>query len=258
MNSAEEKMVDILKDLKENYGAEGIKAEFEAEGTRMEEAMRLKDIISKAGLGLTIKIGGCEAKKDIYEAINIGVERIVAPMVETPYALIKYLRIIKELHFRAAIACFINIETITSCLNFSKMVTQRGIGFLKGIVIGRIDLTGSLGLSRDDVCDKRIFKLTKDIVVAAKAHNLEVCIGGGVGASSMPFFKALPAGSLDRVETRKVIFNYKHAVGNMEKGMKKALEFELLWLEYKCNFYYLIGKEDESRICLLRKRIKEL
>ena len=47
-------MVDQLKDLKENHFAIGIKAEFEAEGTRLEEALRLKEVITKAGLDLTI------------------------------------------------------------------------------------------------------------------------------------------------------------------------------------------------------------
>ncbi|MBP5620999.1 MAG: hypothetical protein J6X44_03185, partial [Thermoguttaceae bacterium] len=68
MNSLELKMVDALKDMKENHHVIGIKAEFEAEGTRLEEALRLKEVITKAGLDLTIKIGGCEAIKDMYDA----------------------------------------------------------------------------------------------------------------------------------------------------------------------------------------------
>ena len=83
MNNLEKKMVEVLKDLKENYHVEGIKAEFEAEGTRMEEALRLKEVITKAGLDLTIKTGGCEAIKDMYDARSIGVTRIVAPMIES-------------------------------------------------------------------------------------------------------------------------------------------------------------------------------
>ena len=91
MNALEQRMVDVLKDLKENHHVVGVKAEFEAEGTRMEEALRLKEVITKAGLDLTIKIGGCEAIRDMYDARSIGVTRIVAPMIETPYALKKYL-----------------------------------------------------------------------------------------------------------------------------------------------------------------------
>ena len=65
MNNLEKRMVEALKDLKENHHVTGVKAEFEAEGTRMEEALRLKDVVSKAGLDLTVKVGGCEALLDM-------------------------------------------------------------------------------------------------------------------------------------------------------------------------------------------------
>ena len=75
MNELERKMVHQLQDLRENHHVVGVKAEFEAEGTRIEEAMRLKDVVSTAGLGLTMKVGGGEALRDMYEARVIGVER---------------------------------------------------------------------------------------------------------------------------------------------------------------------------------------
>ena len=114
MNLLEKKMVSVLADLKENHHAVGVKAEFEAEGARLEEALRLKEIISKAGLDLTIKIGGCEAIKDMYDAKTIGVSAIVAPMIESPYAAKKYLQAVKTVFSeeeRDAIKFLINIET---------------------------------------------------------------------------------------------------------------------------------------------------
>src|SRR5688572_22548736 len=92
MNPQERKMVQLLADLKKNHNVVGVKAEFEAEGTRLDEAMRLKDVSAAAGLGLTIKIGGCEAVKDMLDAISLGAQRIVAPMIETPYALYKFIK----------------------------------------------------------------------------------------------------------------------------------------------------------------------
>ena len=95
MNNLEKKMVDTLIDLKENHHVIGVKAEFEAEGTRLEEALRLKEVITRAGLDLTIKIGGCEAIKDMYDARTIGVNTIVAPMIETEYAMQKFVQATK-------------------------------------------------------------------------------------------------------------------------------------------------------------------
>ena len=83
MNELERKMVLQLQDLRENHHVIGVKAEFEAEGTRLEEAMRLKEVVIAAGLGLTMKVGGCEALRDMYEARVIGVERVVGPMIES-------------------------------------------------------------------------------------------------------------------------------------------------------------------------------
>ena len=49
MNLLERRMVDALKDLMENHRVVGIKAEFEAEGTRLEEVLRLAENRGFAG-----------------------------------------------------------------------------------------------------------------------------------------------------------------------------------------------------------------
>ena len=125
MNQLEKHMVDQLKDLRDQHHVVGVKAEFEAEGTRLEEALRLKEVVTKAGLDLTIKIGGCEALKDFYDARSIGVTHIVGPMIESAYALKKYLTSARTAYNKDeydTVDFLVNIETITACNNIDEIL----------------------------------------------------------------------------------------------------------------------------------------
>jgi hypothetical protein len=262
MNNLERRMVDVLKDLKENHYVIGVKAEFEAEGTRLEEALRLKEVVSKAGLDLTIKIGGCEAVRDMYETRVIGVARIVAPMIESPYALKKYLAA-KNLAFpddeRDLVSFLVNIETIDGYNSFDRMLAIEEIDQLDGIVLGRVDMTGSLGLSREDINTPQIFEVAKTLFTKAKQKSLECVVGGGVSAATLPFIRDLLPGLIDRFETRKVIFQCPGAaIDNGEKGILKAVGFELMWLKNKRDFYGMIFEEDRQRLEMLQKRYDKL
>jgi len=262
MNSLEKRMVEVLKDLRENHYVAGVKAEFEAEGTRMEEALRLKEVVSKAGLELTVKIGGCEALKDLYDSRVIGVNRIVAPMIESSYALKKFLAATK-LAFpeeeRREVSFLINVETIDGYNNFDRMLELSTIDDLDGIVLGRVDMTGSMGLSREDINNHRIFEIAETLLKKAKTKSLECVIGGGVGAEALPFFRKLPCNLLDRYETRKIIFKCPEALADdADKGILKAVGFELMWLKNKRDFYGMIFEEDKHRLDMLQSRYDRL
>ena len=125
MNILEYEMIELLKPLKEKYGVFEIKAEYENEGSRQDELMRLKDVADKLDLPIILKIGGVEAVTDIYSALALGVKGIIAPMAETAFAAGKFLNAIdtfvpddneKDIEFA------INIETITSSLTISYLM----------------------------------------------------------------------------------------------------------------------------------------
>jgi 4-hydroxy-2-oxoheptanedioate aldolase len=260
MNLIEKRMVELLIELKEQHNVAGVKAEFEAEGTRMEEAMRLKEVSMKAGLGLTLKIGGCEAVRDMFEASDLGVEHLVAPMVETPYALKKYLSAIKiafSEEQRADMDYLINLETITACRNFEQMLKIPTAGLLNGIVLGRVDLTGSMDLTREDINSDQVLTLCKQMAALAKAAGKAVVVGGGVSVHSLPFFRSFPAGHIDRFETRKVVFRCPGALDNTQASFLKAVEFEIMWLKNKRDYYTLISREDESRLAMMEQRYQK-
>jgi len=258
MNELERRMVAQLQDLRENHSVVGVKAEFEAEGTRLEEAIRLKEVISAAGLGLTMKIGGCEAVRDMYEARVIGVDRVVGPMVESPWALHKFLAAVKlafPLEERDVVSFCVNIETVTGLASFASMLALEEIGELDGIVLGRVDLCGSMGLTREDINDERVHAIAADLFVRAKEKGLECALGGGVSAATLDFMRRLPQGCLDRYETRKVVFTCPGGLDpEADKGILKAVGFELMWLKNKRDFYGCIFEEDHARIDMLQSR----
>jgi hypothetical protein len=262
MNNLEKKMVETLIDLKENHHIIGVKAEFEAEGTRMEEALRLKEIVTKANLDLTIKIGGCEAIKDMFEARTLGVSTIVAPMIETAYAMKKYTNALKYVFPKEEledINTYINIETITGFNNFDEMLESEEFKSVTGIVLGRVDMTGSMGMSREDINTDKIFKIAETLAKKIKEHNKDFIIGGGVSAQSLEFFRKLPQNSLKKFETRKIIFDAQKAIAdkNAGNGILKAVGFELMWLRNKRDFYKMIYEEDLVRFQMLEKRYKK-
>lgn len=262
MNNLERKMLETLQDLKANHHVIGVKAEFEAEGTRMEEALRLKEVVTKAGLDLTIKIGGCEALKDMYDARTIGVNAIVAPMIESPYAVKKYLQATRMAfpeEERQNIKFLINIETQYGFRYLEEILSGESAKDLTGIVMGRTDMTGSLGMSKDDINHEDILKLAQEIARLTLKYKKELVIGGGVSALSLPFFKRLPDGALNRFETRKVIFDAQAALRDphSDKGILKAVGFEIMWIKNKQNFYGNIALEDNQRILVLESRYKK-
>ena len=145
VNQTERKMTELLKIGKESYGVVSVKAEFEAEGTRMEELLRLVDVARAAQLPLTVKVGGCEAVRDLLEAKQVGVSYIVAPMVETPYALSKYIAAKNTVYLeeeREDTDFLFNIETITAYENLEAIVELASeTGGVEGIVFGRVDFS---------------------------------------------------------------------------------------------------------------------
>ncbi len=260
MNALERKMVELLLRMKQEHGVVAVKAEFEAEGTRTEELMRLKEIALTADVELVLKIGGCDALRDMYDARSIGISHMVAPMVESPYALQRYLRAVARAFpedERSGIGFFVNVETIDTLDQLEAMLEVPEVGLLEGVVLGRGDLVESMGHPRTFVDDDQILSLAAKVLTTCKARGFRTVMGGGINVNSLGFLQRLPEGCLDRFETRKVCFDYREAMASRTlEGIERALEFEFYWLQNKHEFYKAISEEDMKRVATLQKRFQ--
>lgn len=257
MNTYEKRMLAILKEGKAKYGIVSVKAEFEAEGTRVDEFLRLLEIARRADLKVALKIGGCEAVRDLIEARNFGVDFIIAPMVESAYALSKFVAA-KDKVFPADeqgdISFLFNVETHGTMNQIADMADVAAAG-QTGFVFGRVDFAGSMGLTRDAVNAPEMLRQMSRVAEIARDRDLELVVGGGVSPASIPTLAAVRKIRLDRFETRKVIFDA--AVLDDDRaapGMELAIEFELLWLQNKRDFYRTIAEEDAQRIAMMEAR----
>ena len=247
-------LYERLSELKELYSIISIKAEFEAEGSRKDELIMLREIVDAAGLGLIIKIGGCEAVHDIDQCKLLGASGVMAPMIETPFAMGKFCGAVSKIYGDdSSIERIINAETVTCLANFDEIL-EKGKGFLTGVTVGRSDLSASMGIARSDIeCDE-VFNATREFCEKAKKAGLVTNFGGNIGIESVPFIiKMYPY--IDRFETRKVVLKKNDNPEFVKEAIKKALEFELLYLKFKSDYYMNMATEDIARIKRLEKQI---
>lgn len=230
----------------------GIKQSFEDEGALLEDIKTIRKLTKLNNLKLSVKIGGCEAKSDIHECRYMEVDGIVAPMIETEFALQKFIESVSYIN---NIKFYINIESKSGYENIDKILDSPSAKMLSGIVVGRSDFVKSYGHDKSYVNSDFIFEKTYEIMKKAKSYGLETLMGGNLSPKSVDFIQKLKDENLiDYVETRNVIIKVDD-VSKLNDSITSAIEFETIWLDYKASKYKEISDSYYSRSQTLKERL---
>ncbi len=254
------KINNILNKLR-LMGVTAVKQSTEDEGSSFNDILLMRKITKKNKLKLNIKIGGCEARNDIFFCKRVKADSIVAPMVETEYALKKFT---ESASIKKKNLLFFNIETISALKNLNKMLNSKSFNYIDGVVLGRSDLAGSLNKPKNYVNSRKIFNLVENCFKLIKKKVKKKIIfkmGGSITPKSEKFIKHLYQKKLlGYIETRNIEIKLnKKNVNDLDKIISIAFEFEMEWLKIRAKKVYkidrLLALQYNKRILEIKKRL---
>lgn len=234
-------LLKILNNLKQN-GLVSLRGEFEAEGMDEFDIFIMNRLSRETALDITIKIGGVEAFSDFRFANLNGASLIIAPMVESEFAVQKFIYQIEK-YKKFLSVCetnffkinkkqkfSINIETITALNNLNNILNYANKN-IQYVTVGRVDLANSMNISRKDIETNN--KTVEQIIKLAKTKGFKTSFGGGISLKSEMFIDKLHKDKLlDNFETRKLVFDTSKIV-NLKQAIKLSIEFEKKYFEFK-------------------------
>ena len=237
----------LLSELNNKYNAVSLRCDIAAEIYTDYDIKILCDLAQKNNFPLTIKIGGCDSMLELHYAKKYGASSIIAPMIETPYALKKFVDNCRKIYSDSEIKninLYPNIETITAYNNINEILSIPEVGYIKGIVLGRDDMADSIGTT--NINSDKMLEISNNIFSIASKYNIDFIIWGGIRPNAVDFLNKLP--KIKYYETRMIVFDGNYI---SEEGIKKAIEFEIKWLKRK----QIKNDFDNERIFKLQNEI---
>lgn len=247
-----EKIEKILKQLK-GKGCSGIKISFEDEGALYNEIISMRILTSKVGVELSVKIGGCEAKRDIVDCIDLNCDTIIAPMVESKFALNKFFKSLDTYDYNKKKG--FNLETTGAYNNLEEL--SELFSNLDFVTFGRVDFVGSLDKDRGFVDSNEVFEMVRTVFKKAHEKGTKCYLGGAITITSREFIgKLVEEGLLDKFETRYVIYDVtKMDMKDFDDLIYWGNIFEVEWLKFIQQRYSMHANKDIKRIAMIEDRI---
>lgn len=248
--------MDLLKDILvklKKLGCCGIKVSFEDEGALYNEIITMRNLTTAVDLELSIKIGGCEAKRDINDCMDLNCDTIVAPMVESKFALNKFFKSLESYKYDKKKG--FNLETIQSYNNLEELSSL--FNLVDFVTVGRVDFVGSLDKDRNFVDSPEMYEIVENVFKKARENNTMCYMGGAVSINSKDFIeKLIEKNLIDKFETRYIIYDvHSLDIKDLDKLLYWGNVFEVEWLKFIHARYMLHANKDVKRIKMIEERI---
>ena len=245
-----------LKSLKQNHCTYALKTGTEVEDMGIEEIQFLRDV-SMDIMPMTVKIGGPEARNDIRNCLKMKVDTILAPMIESVYALSNFVNTVLELsndYAQYPVELAINIESIGAVNNFDGMLASSSMSNIHQVTIGRSDLSRSMHLPIDD---SEVIGTASMIVKKINNKGRVSSLGGGLSLSNIQsIIDGIP---LHRINSRHIVFSVNPKFEkNPGKHLYHGLTFEKELYKSLAQIFPERKNHYQNRESLLSKRMGNL
>lgn len=233
-----------------------MKVETEAEGASRSDFNFYRRAAHSLSVPLHVKIGGVEAVSDIKFLHNLGVDGLIAPMVESRFAAEKFFDATDGLGFEWRA---LTIESETAVANLQPIIELAIQAGVTGITIGRGDLAASLGKKGEEDSDY-VLKTVADVATIVNEAGIRLTIGGNMQISSVQ--RIIESGILfDALETRRFTCVPKRGTESSEylrawsEALDHALSTEIGLLSVLNEERRRAFEETSARLKLLEARL---
>jgi len=178
IGDARDTFQESLSQVRKSSDLHYFKLGTEEEGLDFNEIEFIREALPR-DVAIYVKIGGPCARGDLRQAASVGAAGIVAPMVESVYALWHFIEAATKAFAQAPgrVQLGINIETKTAVAVLPDMLAHAAAKRLDFTNIGRSDLAGSLGCQVDQ---PSMHDVVCAVVEQVHAAGIPIQVGGQV------------------------------------------------------------------------------
>ena len=241
----------VLHKLKDEFAASSLKLSTEDAAMSFDQ-IRFWTKTCSGIMPVIVKIGGPNARNDIKQLLDIKVDGLIAPMVESSFGLENFMEALNDyttpIQF-AGLHKHINIETATAVDNLKSILDSEYAASLDEITIGSQDLSRSM---KKPVNHPSVLESVKRATAMIRSRNITASVGGSINPASIDALirEVRP----QKFNTRVVTFDV-HPGRNYGSAVKEAIEFEILMLTNDCRKGFISADEEKFRVKQLKNRL---